>query len=184
MKCDVTPDGHDCVMSNDDIVNLLLPFVMNEMRMPAGFTITVIEEIERLREENAGLVASIPHIIAGVRAGVRAEIEREHAAAAPSAESVGDATGTDNLSVESGRDALCELVIDPRIDRLTKPLVQMGIDAIDRAVTDVERLRAQVVELLPWAEAAAHARVEAAVGDRHHDAMDLLARIDAGEFGT
>jgi hypothetical protein len=93
-------------------------------------------------------------------------------------------TGTDILSVESGRDALCELVIDPRIDRLTRPMIQMGIDAIDRAVAEVERLRAQVAELLPWAEAAADARVEAAVGDRHHDAVDLLARIEAGEFGT
>jgi HAMP domain-containing protein len=38
-------------MSNDDIVNQLLPYVVNEMRMPAGFTITVIEEIERMQAE-------------------------------------------------------------------------------------------------------------------------------------
>jgi hypothetical protein len=35
---------------SDDIVERLLPFVVNEMRMPAGLTITVIEEIERLRD--------------------------------------------------------------------------------------------------------------------------------------
>jgi hypothetical protein len=36
---------------SDDIVERLLPFVVNEMRMPAGLTITVIDEIERLRAE-------------------------------------------------------------------------------------------------------------------------------------
>jgi len=35
---------------SDDIVERLLPFVVNEMRMPAGLTITVIDEIERLRK--------------------------------------------------------------------------------------------------------------------------------------
>lgn len=34
----------------DDIVAQLLPFIHNEMRMPAGLVKTVIEEIERLTE--------------------------------------------------------------------------------------------------------------------------------------
>lgn len=33
----------------DDIVNRLLPFIHDEMRMPAGLIKDVIEEIERLR---------------------------------------------------------------------------------------------------------------------------------------
>jgi len=34
----------------DDIINRLLPFIHDEMRMPAGMIKDVIEEIERLRE--------------------------------------------------------------------------------------------------------------------------------------
>jgi hypothetical protein len=48
----------------DDIVNQLLPFVMNEVRMPAGFVVTVINhieaqqaEIERLRAERDAIDA-------------------------------------------------------------------------------------------------------------------------------
>lgn len=35
---------------SDDIINRLLPFIHDEMRMPAGMIKDVIEEIERLRE--------------------------------------------------------------------------------------------------------------------------------------
>ena len=35
----------------DDIIKHLLPFVHDEMRMPAGLVKTVIEEIEGLREK-------------------------------------------------------------------------------------------------------------------------------------
>lgn len=34
----------------DDIIDRLLPFIHDEMRMPAGLIKDVIEEIERLRE--------------------------------------------------------------------------------------------------------------------------------------
>ncbi len=34
----------------DDIIDQLSYYVANEMRMPAGLIVTVIEEIERLRE--------------------------------------------------------------------------------------------------------------------------------------
>ena len=34
----------------DDIINRLSYYVANEMRMPAGLIVTVINEIERLRE--------------------------------------------------------------------------------------------------------------------------------------
>ena len=34
----------------DDIIDRLLPFIHDEMRMPAGMIKDVIEEIERLRE--------------------------------------------------------------------------------------------------------------------------------------
>lgn len=36
---------------SDDIVTRLLPFINDEMRMPAGLIKDVIEEIERLQEE-------------------------------------------------------------------------------------------------------------------------------------
>jgi len=36
---------------SDDIVAHLLPFMHNEMRMPAGLVKTVIEEIERLQAD-------------------------------------------------------------------------------------------------------------------------------------
>jgi hypothetical protein len=48
---------------------------------------------------------------------------------------------------------------------------------------ELERLRAQVAEWLPWATAAADATVEITTGERHFAAWDLLARIEAGEFG-
>lgn len=35
----------------DDIITQLLPFIHDEMRMPAGLIKTVIEEIEQLREK-------------------------------------------------------------------------------------------------------------------------------------
>ena len=35
---------------SDDIINQLLPFIHDEMRMPAGMIIYVIEEIERLHQ--------------------------------------------------------------------------------------------------------------------------------------
>jgi hypothetical protein len=38
-------------VSGDDIVKQLSYFVTNEVRMPAGLTLTVIEEIERLEAE-------------------------------------------------------------------------------------------------------------------------------------
>jgi hypothetical protein len=47
---------------------------------------------------------------------------------------------------------------------------------------EIERLRAQVAELLPWAETYAAMAVEHATGDRHFAAAGLLARIEAGEF--
>ncbi len=102
-------------MSNDDIVNQLLPYVVNEMRMPAGLTITVIEEIERMQAE---------------------------------------------------------------IERLTKERYGWQATAaglsqdISNAEDEIERLRAQVAELLPWVETSTYAPTA------------LLARIDAGEFGT
>lgn len=36
----------------DDIIDQLSYYVANEMRMPAGFIVTVIKEIEQLRENN------------------------------------------------------------------------------------------------------------------------------------
>lgn len=36
-------------MTNNDIINQLEYFITNELRMPTGLIITVIEEIERLR---------------------------------------------------------------------------------------------------------------------------------------
>jgi hypothetical protein len=43
----------------DDIVEQLAYFVTNEARMPAGLTVTVIEEIERLREQVDQSTASL-----------------------------------------------------------------------------------------------------------------------------
>lgn len=42
---------------SDDIIDRLLPFIHDEMRMPAGMIKDVIEEIERLRAEVARLNA-------------------------------------------------------------------------------------------------------------------------------
>jgi len=39
------------VSANDDIINQLAYYVLNEVRMPAGFIRTIIEEIELLREQ-------------------------------------------------------------------------------------------------------------------------------------
>jgi len=43
----------------DDIINRLLSFIHDEMRMPAGMIKDVIKEIERLRAAGDALVASI-----------------------------------------------------------------------------------------------------------------------------
>lgn len=37
--------------SSDDIVTRLIPFIHNEMRIPAGLIMDIIDEIERLRAE-------------------------------------------------------------------------------------------------------------------------------------
>ena len=47
---------------SDDIINRLLPFIHDEMRMPAGLIKDVIEEIERMRAEVARL-NTFPHPI-------------------------------------------------------------------------------------------------------------------------
>lgn len=39
------------VQSSDDIVTRLIPFIHNEMRIPAGLIMDIIDEIERLRAE-------------------------------------------------------------------------------------------------------------------------------------
>ena len=39
------------MLAVDDIINRLLPFIHDEMRMPAGMIKDVIEEIERLRAD-------------------------------------------------------------------------------------------------------------------------------------
>ena len=44
---------------SEDIINRLLPFIHDEMRMPAGMIKDVIEEIERLRDAGDALVAAI-----------------------------------------------------------------------------------------------------------------------------
>ena len=43
---------------SDDIVERLIPFVNDEMRMPAGLVMDVIEEIERLRYELENMTVS------------------------------------------------------------------------------------------------------------------------------
>jgi hypothetical protein len=42
-------------VASDDIVQQLSWFVMNELRMPAGLIVTVINELERLRALNNSL---------------------------------------------------------------------------------------------------------------------------------
>lgn len=47
---------------------------------------------------------------------------------------------------------------------------------------EIERRRAQVMELLPWAETGAEAQAETTTGDRRQAALDLLDRIEAGNY--
>ena len=53
---------------NEDIINRLLPFIHDEMRMPAGMIKDVIEEIERLREHNEYLKANVEMLLAEAKA--------------------------------------------------------------------------------------------------------------------
>jgi hypothetical protein len=42
--------------------------------------------------------------------------------------------------IESGRDALCQLTTDIRIDKFTQEMIEMGIKSIDMAVSKIEKL--------------------------------------------
>ena len=57
----------------EDIINRLLPFIHDEMRMPAGMVKDVIEEIERLRAEVARLNAFLHPIGVVINEAVRGE---------------------------------------------------------------------------------------------------------------
>ena len=61
---------------SDDIVTRLLPFINDEMRMPAGLIKDVIEEIERLQEELKNADDDF-HVLKSMFDKMRAEVRGE-----------------------------------------------------------------------------------------------------------
>ncbi len=68
-----SPDTANGKKMADDIINRLLPFIHDEMRMPAGLIKDVIEEIERLRAEVARLNTFLHPIGVVINQEVRGE---------------------------------------------------------------------------------------------------------------
>lgn len=71
----------------------------------------------------------------------------------------------------------------PTSEQLIEETKRALAPSLARRDVEISKLRAQVAELLPWAEAGVNDRLDVSIGDAYWPARELRARIDAGEFG-